>query len=26
MLLVGGDGISVEEFLLKPVEEWVRAS
>lgn len=25
MLLVGGDGIAVEEFLLKPVEEWVRA-
>lgn len=25
MLLVGGDGIPVEEFLLKPVEEWVRA-
>jgi hypothetical protein len=25
MLLVGGDGISVEEFLLNPVEHWVRA-
>lgn len=24
-LLVGGDGIPVEEFLLKPVEHWVRA-
>lgn len=24
MLLVGGDGIPVEEFLLKPVEEWAR--
>jgi hypothetical protein len=23
-LLVGGDGIPVEEFLLKPVEHWVR--
>jgi uncharacterized protein len=25
MLLVGGDGIAVEDFLLKPVEEWVKA-
>jgi len=25
MLVVGGDAISVEQFLLKPVEEWVRA-
>jgi predicted AAA+ superfamily ATPase len=25
MLLVGGDGIGVEDFLLKPVEEWVKA-
>jgi len=24
-LLVGGDGIPVEEFLLKPVEHWLRA-
>ena len=24
MLLVGGEGIAVEEFLLKPVEHWVR--
>jgi predicted AAA+ superfamily ATPase len=24
-LLVGGDGIPVEEFLLHPVEHWVRA-
>lgn len=25
MLVVGGDAISVEQFLLKPVDEWVRA-
>ncbi len=25
-LLVGGDGIAVEEFLLRPVEHWVTAS
>lgn len=24
-LLVGGDGITLEEFLAKPVEHWVRA-
>ncbi len=24
MLLVGGDGIALEEFLLRPVEHWVR--
>ena len=24
-LLVGGDGIPVEEFLLQPVEHWVKA-
>ena len=23
-LLVGGDGIAVEEFLSKPVEHWVK--
>ncbi len=25
MLLVGGDGIAVEDFLLKPVEHWVKS-
>jgi predicted AAA+ superfamily ATPase len=25
MLLVGGDGIAVEDFLLRPVEHWVKA-
>jgi hypothetical protein len=24
-LLVGGDGIPVDEFLLQPVEHWVKA-
>ncbi len=25
MLLIGGDGISLKEFLSKPVEHWVRS-
>jgi hypothetical protein len=24
-LLIGGDGIPVEEFLARPVEDWVKA-